>query len=134
MSQYETGLLLKLLSRRCLGGEVAERSKALYILSRPAVGNFRLRCMHGRHLGGGDRGTCPPHVLKGGGHNIKCPPHVFRTCMCVPPKELYPYKFRLERGLKLCIFSSPNAYLAHQMDLPLQSPKSCKHIICDRKG
>ena len=27
--------------------------------------------------GGGDGGTCPPHVFSGGGHNIKCPPHVF---------------------------------------------------------
>ena len=63
---------------------------------------------HGRHLGG-DRGTRPPpHVLKGGGHNIKCSPHVFWTFVCVPPKVPYPYKFRLERGLKLYIFSSPN--------------------------
>ena len=56
------------------------------------------------------QGDTSPHVLKGGGHNIKCPPpHVFfLTCVCVsPPKVMYLYKFRLEKGLKLCIFSSP---------------------------
>ena len=36
-------------------------------------------------------------------------PHVVWTCVCVPQKSYnYAYKFRLGRGLKLCIFSSPN--------------------------
>ena len=38
--------------------------------------------------GGGDRGTCPPHILKGGGHNIKCPPTFFEH-VCVSPQKSY---------------------------------------------
>ena len=63
-------------------------------------------------MGGGETGGyVPSHVLKGGRHNIKCNvPHVFlNLSVCVPSKVLYPYEFRLERGLKSCIFSSPNA-------------------------
>ena len=56
---------------------------------------------------GGDRGTRPPPTFWRVGDTISnVPPRFF--CVCVPPKVLYPYKFRLERGLKLCIFSSPN--------------------------
>ena len=46
---------------------------------------------HGRHLGGGggDRGTCPPHVLKDGGHNIKCPPPTFFEHVCVSLQKSY---------------------------------------------
>ena len=74
---------------------------------------------------GGRQGDTSPHVLKGGRHNIKCPPpHVFWTCVCVPPKVLYPYKFRLERGLKLCTFSSPNTkFFLGKGFCPLTIPK-----------
>ena len=61
---------------------------------------------HGRHLGGGrQRDTSPPR-LEGWGtqYQMSPPPRFLNLCVC-PPKVLYPYKFRLEGGLKLCIWS-----------------------------
>ena len=63
---------------------------------------------HGRHLGG-RQGDMSPSRFEGWGtqYQLSPPPRFLNMCVC-PPKVLYPYKFRLERGLKLCIFSSPN--------------------------
>ena len=91
---------------------------------------------HGRHWGGGETGGHVPPRFEGWGtqYQMSPPPRFLNLCVC-PPKVLYPYKFRLERGLKLCIFSSTiQNFLRQGGFAPLQSPKSCKRIIFDRKG
>ena len=42
----------------------------------------------------------------------------------LPPIRAYPYKFRLKKGLKLYIFSSPNTKFKQRGIAPLHHPKS----------
>ena len=60
-------------------------------------------------MGGGETwGHVLPPRFEGWGTQYQMSPPRFELVCVSPLKVLYPYKFRLERGLKLCIFSSPN--------------------------
>ena len=58
------------------------------------------------------RGAEPPQYFEWGG--LEYP--------LAPQKILYPYKFRLKKGLKLCIFRSPNTKFSRGR-CPLATPK-----------
>ena len=73
---------------------------------------------------GGLGGLSPPQYFEWGGGGLEYP---------LAPPILYPYSFRLKRGLKLCIFSSPNKIFLGKGALPPCNPQNRICINFDRK-
>ena len=75
-------------------------------------------------FGGETGGHVPLTFLRVGDTISNVPPTFFEHVCVSPPKVLYPCKFWLERGLKLCIFSSPNTKFSYARGFcPLAIPK-----------